>query len=173
MACWWNTARGQTVGRPTKRSLQLNPRSVRQTRRSRRHHGDRRRVSRQRGRCAMPVNLLDVVATARSVRICRVGSFDPRHRSLNESIGVVADEASLDRLRESLAIDEHSLTEQICLMTPGSLDLIFTNGHDVVASVTFIWPNFLRWSSWGSDARLNRGELLVDWLTAVGWKPSE
>lgn len=103
------------------------------------------------------------IEQASSVRLIR--------RDRSETIAVVTDGPSLTRLRGCLAVDGQSLAQQISLMTPGSLELSFMSGRDVLTTVIFIWPNFLRWSSWTSDARLADGSRLIAWLTEHGWHP--
>lgn len=51
-------------------------------------------------------------------------------------------------------------------MTPGVLDLNFTAGHELLATVSFLYPDALRWSG---DGRLIEPGGLVEWLVEHGW----
>ena len=82
---------------------------------------------------------------------------------------IVSDAASLDGLRGRLAVDESTFALQMALMTPGDLDLNFLSGHKLLATVTYIYPNIVRWRGWPFDVRLVEGALLTRWLTERGW----
>jgi len=58
-------------------------------------------------------------------------------------------------------------------MTPGDLDLSFLDGHDLLATVTYIYPTIIRWRGWGADARLAEAAELAAWLVERGWRPPE
>ena len=120
------------------------------------------------GRNAMTGDLSSSIANATSVRITQVGAFNPRHRRSSEPIAVVSDIPSLDRLHSCLGVDVESLNQQWQLMTPGDVDLNVLVGHELVATVTFIYPDFLRWRGWGADARLCNGAELAAWLVERG-----
>lgn len=114
-------------------------------------------------------DLSTVVADASSVRATRAGALNPRNRKNAETLFVVFDVASLTFLRDALAIDRDSLAEKYALMTPGDLDLHFFRGHELLATVTYVAPSFVRWNGWPFDARLSDKERLAAWLTEHGW----
>ncbi|APR82254.1 Hypothetical protein A7982_07603 [Minicystis rosea] len=55
-------------------------------------------------------------------------------------------------------------------MTPGVLALYFTDGHELLADVSYLYPNFIRWRGWSSDARLVDPAALIAWLVEHGWQ---
>jgi hypothetical protein len=114
-------------------------------------------------------DLINVIADARSVRITGVGAFDPRKREKAATAALVTDPTVLDVLRDVLVIAPESLAEEISLMTPGDLDMHFFGGHELLASVTFVANNHLRWRGWPFDARLREPERLGRWLREQGW----
>ena len=107
---------------------------------------------------------------ATSVRVTRVGQFDPKHRKKSKPLFIESDPEALESLRGCFAIFEESLLRQAALMTPGDLDLNFLAGHDLITKVTYIFPDFLRWRPWGFDAKLVDGTKLTAWLVERGWK---
>lgn len=118
--------------------------------------------------------LTSIITDATTVRVTPVGGFDPRHRGRTTLLIVTADASALRHLRHCLEVDEGSLAEDLALMTPGSIDLNFTVGHRLLATVTYIEPCFVRWCGWNSDARLVDAAQLVAWLADHGWRtPSQ
>jgi hypothetical protein len=113
--------------------------------------------------------LAKVLADATSVRVSRVGAFDPRRRSRSETLFAVREATSLDRLRRSLEINEASLAEGWLMTTPGDLDFNFLKDHDLIARVTFIYPDYVRWLGWDADAKLRDPDGVVSWLEHHGW----
>ena len=66
----------------------------------------------------MTPDLQAVLEKASSVRVTKVGAFNPRSRGRVAPIIVVRDAPSIEALRRSLVVDEKSLTEQYAWMTP-------------------------------------------------------
>jgi hypothetical protein len=118
-------------------------------------------------------NLALAIAGATAVRVTRVADFDPRERASHRPIVVVSDLPSLERLRGCLAIDRASLEEKHSWMTPGDVDLNFLAGHELLATVTYLSPTYVRWRRWGSDARLEDPRELAAWLVEQGWRSPE
>lgn len=77
----------------------------------------------------MPKDLDAVLREATSVRVSRVGEFDPRNRKKSKPLFIESDPQALMRLRSCFAIHEESLLEQHALMCSGNLDLNFLSGH--------------------------------------------
>ena len=89
-------------------------------------------------------------------------------------MSVTSDLAALDRVRGCLEVDEGSFVENLALMTPGVLDLTFSVGHELLATISYIYPSFIRWRGWSSDARLVNPADLIAWLVDHGWRaPSQ
>ncbi|MDI1484518.1 hypothetical protein [Polyangium sp. y55x31] len=87
---------------------------------------------------------------------------------------VTSDLAALDRVRGCLEVDEGAFAEDLALMTPGVLDLTFSAGHELLATISYIYPSFIRWRGWSSDARLVNPADLIAWLVDHGWRaPSQ
>jgi hypothetical protein len=105
------------------------------------------------------------------MRATVVGSFSSRSRSDTQSLFIVTDAESLKSVVPFLSVEDDSLNEGIRLMTPGDLQLNFLEGHALLVSVVFIYPNFLRWDQYGADAQLQNGSRLGAWLVAQGWSP--
>lgn len=114
--------------------------------------------------------LTSAIAGATSVRVTPVGGFDPRHRGRTKALIVTSDIDALQHLRHCLEVDEGSFAENFALMAPGDLDLNFTIGHRLLATVTYIYPSFVRWRGWSSDARLVNAADLIAWLLDHGWR---
>jgi hypothetical protein len=110
---------------------------------------------------------------ASAVVATRVNEFDPRRRAPDKPLFTVSKPDSLDALRLCLSVDEKSLTDEIALMTPGDLQLNFLRRHDLLTSVIFIRPGFLRWADSPFDARLLDGGALETWLAAQGCGSSQ
>ncbi len=102
------------------------------------------------------------------MRVTRVGEFDPRRRT--KPLFVVSDSAALEHLRRYLAVDDQSFSEEVALMTPGVLDLNFVIGHELLATVSYLYPDFIRWRGWTSDVRLVNPAELLAWLASHGWR---
>jgi hypothetical protein len=117
----------------------------------------------------MMESLLDLIRPATSVRATTPGKFDPKHRSAAPPL--FHTDGDLLPLVTALAIDEASLALGTALMTPGDIELHFLHGHDLLTSVIFIHPRWLRWTSWSADARLRDPASLVAWLSSHGWNP--
>lgn len=107
------------------------------------------------------------IERASSVRITRIGGFDPRNRGRGETLAMETDPDAMQLLRNALAIDESSLAQEMRWMTPGNVEIHFLDGHMCLASVTYLAPSCVRWPS-SFDARLRAPELLSEWLAARG-----
>lgn len=114
--------------------------------------------------------LINVIMDATSVRVTRVGEFDPRHRSRAKPLFVTRDPAPLARLRHYLEIDDDSFARRLFLMTPGVLDMNFLAGHELRATVSYIHSGLIRWRGWPSDALLVHPAELIAWLAEHGWQ---
>jgi len=108
------------------------------------------------------------ITGATSVRVTRAGKFDPRRRTT--PLLVASDSAALEHLRRCLAVDDQSFAEELALMTPGVLDFNFLVGHELLATASYLYPGFIRWRGWTSDARLVSPAELVAWLVDRGWR---
>lgn len=115
--------------------------------------------------------LISTIAAATSVRMTRVGEFDPRHRSRTKLLVFTSDLAAMSRLERCLEVDDEFFTAKVALMTPGILDMNFMSGHELLATVRYIYPNLIRWRGWPSDARLVNSADLIAWLVDHGWEP--
>ncbi len=114
--------------------------------------------------------LTTAITNATSVRVTHVGELDPRHRGRTKPLFVATDSAALEHLRRCIEVDDRSFAEGSVLMTPGVLDLNFVVGRELLATVSYIHPDFIRWRGWSSDARLVHPGELIAWLVSHGWK---
>jgi len=117
-------------------------------------------------------DLDQIFASVTSARVVAGAAFDERHRSHQTTLAIESSSEALASLRSALHIDAHSLLEAHAFMTPGEPTLaLFGQGHDLLATVTYLHPGFLRWRPWGADARLADPEALPRWLASRGWTP--
>lgn len=66
-----------------------------------------------------------------------------------------------------------AVADQMALMTPGNVDLNFMAGHKCLATVSYIFPCFVRWRGWCADARLIEPAAMAGWLRGHGFQLPE
>jgi len=117
-------------------------------------------------------NLDQILISVTSARVVAGATFDERHRKQQKTLAVESSSAALADLRLALSIDADSLLDGINWMTPGEPTLaLFGEGRELLATVTYLHPDFIRWRPWGADARLADPEALCRWLASRGWAP--
>jgi hypothetical protein len=112
-----------------------------------------------------------LLGTATSMRATE-GGFDPKRRGDSKTLFIIDERIKLAELVAHLEVDESCLDRRIHLMTTGTLQLNFLDGHSLITSVDYIFSDFLRWSEGGSDAQLINPLGLVRFLVDAGWDSS-
>ncbi len=92
--------------------------------------------------------------------------YNPKHRRENVVLADVRDPDQLDRLRESVAVDENA--EGFYWMTPGSPTIVLLRGREVVAAFVCLLPYLRCAQLWDGDLPLRRPDDLSDWFDAMG-----
>jgi hypothetical protein len=114
-----------------------------------------------------------VLAGARRVRVVAGGTFDHRHRNAQETLAAEDDPEAVASLREALqtARDDDGFS----FMTPGDVTFAFYGeGHDLLATVTYLAPDFIRWRGADHDLQLSDGPAVWAWLVrGVGSRPPD